>query len=244
VKKTLLLGLVAMLIAAWAHAAYVIVLRNGSRVVAQEKYEVRGSNVVFKLRSGTLTSLPLSQIDVDATEKLNARALGDAVPLDWVDSMEIPPTPTPTPPITALGQLRLGMGRPEGDAALPTPTPGIQFRAGAYRDRQVERVFSHGLEQEKLFFHRISRGTRPEYLFIEVQVGGLAEVNRALQSITRVYHILAGEKLETMPPRIEILLLNEAGREAGTFRLSPEDAAPLATGQVTPEEFYNQHLIF
>lgn len=246
-KKVLLLALVAMLVAAWAHAAYVIVLRNGSRVVAREKYEVQGNNAVFRLRSGTLTSLPVSQIDVEATEKLNARALGDAVPLDWVDVQEPPPTPTPTPSITALGHLRAGVAAPEGDAARPTPTPGIQYRADSYRDPQVEKVFSQSLEQVNLFFHRTSKGTNPAYLFVEVQVGSPAEVGKALQALTGVYHFLetgeaAGEGRS--PERLEILLLNEAGREAGVFRLSPKDAAELATGEVTPEEFFVQHVIF
>lgn len=243
-KRMLVLAVGAMLVAVWAHAAYVIVLRNGSRVVAREKYEVRGTNAVFRLRSGTLTSLPLGQIDVEATDRLNARALGDAVPLDWIDVQEPTPVPSPTPSITALGQLRSGVAAPEGDAARPTPTPGIQFRGDPYTDPQVERVFTQALEQAKLFFHRTSRGTVPTYLFLEVQVGGQVEVSKALQAITGVYHLLATGQAERTPERVEILLLNEAGREAGLFRLSAADAAALAGGEVTPEEFFVQHVIF
>ena len=243
-KKSLVLAAVGMLVAVWAHAAYVIVLKSGGRVVAQSKYEVRGSNAIFKLKNGTLTSLPVHQIDVAATDRLNARSLGDATPLDWIDDQTPPPTPTPTPSITTLGQIRTGVAGPEGDAALPTPTPGIMFRAASYADPKVEEVFSSSLEQVKLFFTRTGQGTRPGYLFLEVQVNGQTEVTKALQAITSLFHHLVQKEPARAPERVEILLLNEAGREAGVFRLSPADAAILATGQVTPEDFFVQHVIF
>ena len=44
--------------------------------------------------------------------------------------------------------------------------------------------------------------------------------------------------------RVELQLLNESGREAGLFRLAPEDAAALATGAIKPEDFFVQHVIF
>ena len=47
-----------------------------------------------------------------------------------------------------------------------------------------------------------------------------------------------------MPERVEVQMLNESGKEAGVFRLSAADAAELATGKVTPENFFVQHVIF
>ena len=34
------------------------------------------------------------------------------------------------------------------------------------------------------------------------------------------------------------------GREAGLFRMAPEDAAELATGAVTPEDYFVKNVIF
>ncbi|MGE5235010.1 MAG: hypothetical protein ACM3O7_01525 [Acidobacteriota bacterium] len=81
-KRSQLLVAALMLVAAWAQATYVVILRNGARVVARDKYEVKGPNALVTLKNGTLTAIPLNQIDVQATEKFNTQHLGDAVPLD------------------------------------------------------------------------------------------------------------------------------------------------------------------
>ena len=238
---------VALLVAATvaAQGAYVVLLRNGERLVARQKYVVKGSMALVTLRNGTLTSIPLSQIDVSATEKLNARELGDAVPLDWVDQTGKPiATPTPTPSVARLGHLDDTLAIPKGPVAQPTPTPGISLRGEVYPDKEVDEAFRQGLESYHIFLYRTSQGTRPHYYFMEVQVNGQPEVLRTLQAVTRTYHVLVADAPSRAPERVELQLINESGREAGVFRISPEDAAQLATGKVTPEDFFVQHVIF
>lgn len=242
--------LIAMMVgvAAWAaQSAYVVILRDGSRVVGRQKYTVKGNNALLTLKNGTLVSIPLDHIDFDATEKLNARNLGDATPLDWADVQEEDrprPTPTPTPSLTSLGQIRGGLGRPTADAARPTPTPGIAFTGAEYADPRVARAFEEGLERSRLYLYRIGRGTRANYLVVELQVNGKPEVNKGLMAVCEVYHILASTAPERAPERVEVRMLNESGREAGLFRLAPEEAAELATGKVTATEFFQKHVIF
>src|SRR5512140_3854735 len=112
-----------VVIAAWAQAAYVVVLRNGSRLIARDRYQIKGSNVLVTLRNGTLTSLPLTQVDLAATDAMNSRKIGDATPMDWVDVATPTPTVAPTPSVARLGHILPGLARPENDAARPTPTP-------------------------------------------------------------------------------------------------------------------------
>ncbi len=242
-----ILVVVALLVAvtAVAQEAYVIMLRNGDRIVAHQKYVVKGSMALVTLKNGTLTSIPLSQIDVAATDKLNARQLGDAVPLDWVDRTGRPiATPSPTPSVARLGHIDDKLAIPQGSAAQPTPTPGISLHGDAYPDKEVDEAFRQGLESYHLFLYRTSQGTRPNYYFMEVQVNGQPEVLRALQAVTRTYQVLVADAPSRAPERVELQLLNESGREAGVFRISPEDAAQLAAGKVTPEDFFVQHVIF
>ena len=63
-------------------------------------------------------------------------------------------------------------------------------------------------------------------------------------AVAETYEVLAKKAPERMPERVEVQMLNESGKEAGVFRLSAADAAELATGKVTPENFYVQHVIF
>ena len=242
--KKLMIVLALLAFASSAQATYVVVLRNGARVVARDKYEVKGNTVVVTLKNGTYTSIPLAQVDVAATDKLNAQRLGDATPLDWVDAATPTPTPRPTPSVATLGKIIPGLARPENDAARPTPTPGITLRDTEYPDKQVERTFEEGLERYHLYLYRTSLGTEPRYLFIEVRVNGQAEVIKALQAITSTYHVLNESAPDRAPERVELQMLNEGGKEAGLFRLAPADAAELATAKTTAEEFFIRKVIF
>jgi len=242
--KKLMIVLALLVVASSAQAAYVVMLRNGSRVVARDKFQLKGANVVVTLRNGTLTSIPLAHVDLEATEKLNARNLGDATALDWVDAATPTPTPSPTPSVATLGRIIPGLARPENDAARPTPTPGISLRDIEYPDKQVERTFEEGLERYHLYLYRTSAGTQARYLFIEVRVNGQAEVVKALLAITTTYHVLAESAPDRAPERVELQMLNESGKEAGLFRLAPEDAAELATAKTTAEEFFIRKVIF
>jgi len=242
--RKLMIALVLLMVAAWADATYIVVLRNGSRVVARDRYQLKGNNVIVTLRNGTLTSIPLAHVDLEATERFNERNLGDATPLDWVDAATPIPSPTPTPSVAGLGRIIPGLARPENDAARPTPTPGISLRDVEYPDKQVERTFEEGLERYHLYLYRTSQGTQPRYLFIEVRVNGQAEVVKTLQAVTSTYHVLVESAPDRAPERVELQMLNESGKEAGLFRLAPEDAAELATARMTAEEFFIRKVIF
>ena len=243
-KRAVLFGAIFLFAAQQAMAVYVLILRNGARVVAKDKYQVKGPNALFVTKIGTYTSIPLSQIDVAATDKANSQGLGDAQLLDWVDAKKVEPTPTPTPPITALGHIQEGVAAKVGEAALPTPTPGITFRETRYHDPQVDEAFQQGLESYHLYLYRTCQGTKPSYLFIEISVNGQPETLKALMAVAETYQLLAKKAPDRLPERVELQMLNEAGKEAGVFRLSAADAAELATGKVTPENFYVQHVIF
>ena len=244
-RAALVLVLVCLLTATWAHATYVVVLKDGSRIVAREKYEVKGQNAVVRLKNGALTSVPLAYIDMAATEKINAMKLGDAVALEGLDGEPVVrATATPTPSVAALGRIRQGVAAAEGEAALPTPTPGITLQAEGFSDSRVDRAFQEGLERYRLYLYRTSRGTKPEFLFIEVQVAGQAEVYKSLEAIATTYHLLAQSAPTRAPAQVEIQMLNEARKEAGLFRIGVADAAELATGKVSAEDFYLKHVIF
>ena len=243
-KRVVLVAFLALLAAHQALAVYVVVLRNGSRVIARSKYKVKGPNAILETRTGTLTSVPVSQIDVQATEKVNALNLGDAETLDWVDIQKLLPTPTPTPAVSALGHIRPGIAAKVGDAAAPTPTPGVMYREARYRDPQVDQAFQQGLESYHIYLYRTSQGTEPSYLFMEIQVNGQPETLKALEAICMTYQLLVEKAPDRVPERVEIRMINESGREAGVFRLSAADAAELVSGKVTADKFFIQHVIF
>jgi len=244
VKRVFFLAVALLLLAHEAQAVYVIVLRNGTRIVAQEKYIVKGPNALFSTKTGSYTLIPLSQVDLEATEKLNSLNLGDVQTLDWVDIQKTTPTPTPTVPVSSLGRLRGYLAKPEADATKPTPTPGVMFRDKRFHDPQVDQAFQQGLESYHLYLYRTSQGTQQTFLFIELQVNGQPETLKALQAVSQTYQLLAEKAPNRIPERVEIQMLNESGKEAGVFRISAADAAELVSGKISAENFFIKHVIF
>ena len=52
-------------------SAYTIVFKDGSSLVTLDKYRIEGEQALVTLPSGTPTSFPASEIDVETTEELN-----------------------------------------------------------------------------------------------------------------------------------------------------------------------------
>lgn len=249
-KRAAPLAILAFLVVSSCWASYLVILRNGSKIVAREKYTIKGANALITQENGTLIAIPLSQIDAEATEKHNAARLGGATSLDWVDSQEPQPTPTPTPSLNRLVPKLKDRAVPVGpEASQPTPTPGILFRGAKFRDPRVDQVFQQGLENYHLYLYRTSQGTLPAFLFVEVRVNGEAEVMKALEAICTTYAFVTQELAKTgesarAPERVEIQLLNESGKEAGVFRISAAEAEELSSGKVGARKFFIDHVIY
>jgi hypothetical protein len=243
VKRLALVVALSVLGASAVHAVYVVYLKNGKRVVAREKYQVKGKLAIVTLKNGAVVSLPLEQINLEKTEKINSMGLGDAELLALGEEGPPPPTPTPTPAMTTLGKLRGDIAKPTGEAARPTPTPGITLRDKPFADKGVDRAFQEGLERYHLYLYRTSQGTQPQYLYVEVRVNE-KEVPKALEAVCMTYHLLKQSAPQRAPERVELRLLDESGREAGLFRIAAEDAAELAEGKITPDEFFLKHVLF
>ena len=76
VAATLLLVLGAPL------AAYTVILKDGSQLIAQEAPSIEGDQAIIVLQSGTKTSIAAAEIDLERTRKANLHELGSAVILE------------------------------------------------------------------------------------------------------------------------------------------------------------------
>lgn len=242
-KRAFLVVLLLVIGVRSAQAVYVVYLKNGKRIVAREKYQIKGKTAIVTLKNGTVVALPLDQIHVDKTERINAMGLGDADLLALGEEGPPPPTPTPTPLVGSLGKLKGELAKPIGTLAVPTPTPSFFLREKPFADAGVDRAFQEGLERYHVYLYRTSQGSRPNYFYLEARVNE-KEVPRALEAVCMTYHLLRKTAPERAPELVELRLLNETGREAGVFRIDPEQAAELAEGKVTPDEFFLKYVIF
>lgn len=240
---TVLLLLVGVLAAA---DGYVVILKNGHKIRCREAMRIDGENAIITLVTGTMTSYPLSQVDLIETERYNKLGLGDAL---LIEELTVGGTPAPTPtPKRSLGHFA---SLDSGDAALganitptPTPTPGIKLQNQPYHDPRVEQAFSKIFDDKSLYLYRTSAGTRPEYFYVQAVTDSQREVFEALQVVSEAYAILHQLHAESAPEAVELQMVQTSGRPAGTFRLSPELAKSLVNRQISVEKFYVENVIF
>jgi hypothetical protein len=241
---TVLLLLVVGVLA--AADGFVVILKNGHKIRCREAMRIDGENAIITLVTGTMTSYPLSQVDLIETERYNKLGLGDAL---LIEELTVGGTPAPTPtPKRSLGHFA---SLDAGDATLganitptPTATPGIKLQNQPYHDPRVEQAFSKIFDDRNLYLYRTSAGTRPEYFYVQAVTDSQREVFEALQVVSEAYAILHQLHAESAPEAVELQMVQTSGRAAGTFRLTPELAAILVNRQISVEKFYVENVIF
>lgn len=238
----LALMLVSVTVAA---SGYVVILKNGSKIRAKEPMQIKGDQAIVTLINGTMTSLPLAQVDLVATERYNQLGFGNAILLEGVGEGTPVPTPTPTPPLGTTGKLRdLGVRLGRQTTPTPTPTPSIGLKAAKYPNDQVTEAFTQLFDKKHLYLYKTSVGTRPDVFFVQVITDSQREVFHALKTIAEAYALIHELESQIAPKMVEVQLVTSVNKPAGTFRITPEQANQLASGQVTPAAFYLKHVIF
>lgn len=255
--RTLLALVLAFAVAAPA-AAYLVVLTDGSQIVASHEYEVRGDRAIITLPNGTQTFLELSEIDREATEKANSRGYGDALVVDDGTTKQVKEaeeTEGPEPRLSDLANRTPSLGRlgprrrpePQDVRSAGTTAAGFPNLAGLTRQpfsdlevaSQVQRSFrGQGVDGVELY-----QGTQAGHLFAEITAASEASVFRTLE--------IAAEALlavrESHPQRVaalELLLTTPDRDRAGQFVLTPELARELVGGGTEVSRFFVEHVQF
>lgn len=250
-------ALVALALAAPA-AAYVIVLADGSQIVAAQEYEVQGDQAIIILPNGTRTSLDLAEIDRKATEEANSRGYGDALIVDDGTTRQVKeadPKEAQRRRLSDVAARETNLDRlePRRRAEAPRPSTAGNTAAGfpnlgslvrqPYSDlevtSEVQRFFrGQGIDGVELY-----QGTGAGRLLAEVTAASEASVFRSLE--------VAAEALlavrESHPQRIsslELLLTTPEQERAGQFVLTADLARELVGGGTEVARFFVENVQF
>lgn len=271
VRRTAIAVLGALLLAAPAWS-YVVYLKDGSQIIAREKYRVEGDIALVVLRSGVTSSIPLAEIDVERCERENTIDLGTARKiegLEKIDEIDAPPPPPPEKRETIADLLRdrestdggPGSGltlpeprraRPEADPAerLPRTKAGyvdlLKLPRQRHEDVDLAAAVRDYLRGQGLSLVEVFQGSDERHLLLEIVANAEPLVFQALtESANALLQIR-----EQFPDRLdsfELLLLADTsdrpGR-AGQFLLAPEHAEMLATGAISPASFFLRYVEF
>ena len=253
-----LAALVALLGAA-PLGAYTVFLKNGTNLVAKEKYKVQNGKAIITLQNGTQTSLDAAEIDVPRTEEFNKAYAYNATVLD-------------KDPAAAAADPRLGHERRLSDliahrgtaprdlpGARRQPTPadsagGPAVGKSGYVDlSQLPQKPFASLEVAadlQQFFHlqgfdevTVAAGTRKDRPLLAIVTNSEGSVFQALTiGANALLHVR-----DRFPGKVEALelVMTTPGRErAGQFVLTPEMAADLVAKRVDTTAFFVNHVQF
>ena len=241
--------IILLVIADLAFASgYVVILKNGHKIRCKEAMTIDGEIAIITLATGTVSSYPLSQIDLIETERYNQQGLGDAVEIEALAVYgDAAPTPTPRASLGTFVTLDSMDRNPELKTTAPptpTPTPGIRIQTYPYHDERVTRAFEKVFTDEKLYLFHTSGGTEQDYFFVQAVTDSESQVFHALETVCRAFYLIRQADPEIAPTMVELQMVQTSRKAAGTFRITPEDAKALLDGSTSVKNFYIRNVIF
>ena len=258
-SKIVAVGL-ALALAASASWAYTVYLKDGSKLVAKDKYQVQGDMAFIVLQNGTRTSIKLSEIDEERSRLANQSNYGTAVVLDEKGQETLPQNVPPPPPRPELKDLIASRpaapapgapaspsasttrreaapaapttgGNAAGFSSLPrTPLPRLEVAAEI-----KQQLRAKGIEDVLIY-----RGSRGDRALLEITTNSEAAIFRSLEAAAAVLLQMKSRGVNAF----EVSMTSSARERAGEFTLTPELATQLAQKQMETSAFYVQHVVF
>lgn len=248
-------------------AAFTIYFKDGSKLIARDRYRVEGDKAYIVLPNGTETIYAASQIDTARTERANRSDYGTALVLEdgkvkEVAIEDVPRRGQPTlrdlitsgaagpskPPDSLDRPTTADLPEPTTDLAPSGPprTPaGFNDLARLERRGFADLDLAGELSQEFLRHEvpevHIYQGTAAKRPLVEVITGSEASVFRAIR-IAAVGLYTLEERYPGQIEAIELLLITPKGARAGQFVITPEMVEELK-GVDTPT-FFLRHVEF
>lgn len=256
-------AVLALLLAAAPAAAYVIYLKDGSKLVAREKYEVIDGTAYIVLNNGTRTSIDASELDIPRTEEANLRQLGSALVLedgqvrqmtadetrrpqrrktlaDLIAAREAAPTPRELPEArrSTAGEEELVLpitdaGYPDLAALPPRPLADLEVEG------ELRQLYSaQGLDEVE-----VTRGSREGRPLVRVVTPSEASAFRAVAVACAAVLRLTDSHPEQVEA-LELVMSTPSRERAGQFVIEPGMASELMAREVDMATFFIAHVQF
>ena len=241
------LALAGALLAALPAPAYLIILKDGTRIEAADKPVVQGRNYLFKDKLGAKKMIAVGEVDPAKTEAANkenyrdAYILGDPEPLKRESA-----TSAKSPSLSEyIKQTRKSdiAAPPPSSPVVPADEPAARAPerrvAGApstsILDPVVEDAFLRAYQTAAVRGARITQGSSGT-IRVQAVTDGEAIVFGTLVGTARGLKEArtAGKLVE----KVELYMSTSAGENAGKFLVTPEDAESLLNGTVPPAKFF------
>jgi hypothetical protein len=242
-----------------AAAAYTIYLKDGSSLIAKQKYTVQNGRAIIILINGTETFVAVDKIDVPRTEAANKSGYGTGVVIPG-SPQDVGTVPVQIQRDQTLGDLitKKGTGprdvpgtkrdkdQPAGGRALKTKAgfddlAALPRRPFSHADitAALQQLFrGQGLDEVEIF-----EGTAGDHPLVEISANSEGSVFKALGAAA------AGllQIRESFPGKIaafDVLMTTQSRERAGQFVLTPEMASELVAKKVEVAAFFVKNVQF
>ncbi|HYN42396.1 MAG TPA: hypothetical protein VE129_11500 [Thermoanaerobaculia bacterium] len=248
------LALAAALLSALSAPAYLIILKDGTRLEAAEKPVEKGRNFLFKDKLGARKMIAITEVDSAKTDVANsenyrdAYILGDPAPMkkESETTAKAPslsefirqkgksdiPLPTPASPVnpneppTTQGSERSAQKSFERPAG---PAPGNVL------DPVVQDAFLRAYQSASVRGVRITQGGAGT-IRVQAVTDAEAVVFGALVGTAR--GLKEARTAGRLVDQVELYMATSAGENAGKFVITPEHADSLLNGSIPPAKFF------
>ena len=235
--KKLLLTVAALLVAAQSYAAYIVVMKDGTRYRAKAKPTVTGGKATFTLENGQTLSVAANLIDPKKSEEMTKLGMGDVSVLG-VEQMPQTQTKQQTPSLGSAVRLRSRM-----PAAAPEPeaAPEKEPAAPNQLHSRVAANFERAYENVGIFEHKMAGTNR--VVRAELTADNEDKVFNAISATAFLIARNAGvDGVEI--DMVELFMRTTTGGAAGRFQMTRDDAAALNDKSMTIADYYVRKVLY
>jgi len=238
------------LVASQAFATYIVVLKNGTRYRARDRWTVSAGKAIVQLESGTTIQLDPNLIDVAKSDELNRSGLGDSKVIATPNAGSQTPTRAPQP---SLGEItRLRRQQQEQQAAQGTTLPGSQTqaspgtpapgnRAGMLGNDVISK-FAGAYDNIGFYDAKITPSA-PYTLRVNLTADNEDQVFKAISATSYVMMRipkLTGARIDL----VELFMATTNGGTAGRFHMSQDDAGAIDAKKMSLETYFVRKVLF
>ncbi len=222
--------------------AYTIYLKDGSTLIAKEKFRIEDGKALIVLQNGTQTFIDATEIDFEKTERVNKGNYGTAFFIDEEGKViEAPVTPTEKRTLTDVAGRTDSRSTSRDPATRPDtgtaePIEHVKTQGGfidltmaprtPYRDLDITVEISRFLRTLGLTEFKVFQGTEPQRIFLEMTTNSEATVFRSLEAAADTLVHLRNQFPDQVE-ELEVLFSTSNRDRAGQFLIDEELAAQL-----------------
>lgn len=240
-KPALAATLILALFSSEAAAAYMVLLKDGTRYRAKGPYTVTNGKAVVTLESGAVVQVDLLLIDVPRTKQVNETGLGDARVLAIAGEPPAAPKQR-TSNLGTVTKLRKTPAQvaqqPRVSAPAATPAQSGEGNLGG----DVIARFTAAYENVGVFDAQVTSNAH-NTLRAEMTTDTEDQVFKAL-SATAYMMIRVPPVTKSQIDVVELFLKTIRGGSAGRFRMTRADAEAIDSKRITREQYFVQKVLF